>query len=107
MRVKKSKKIFSDSLALEEGTDRLPRNVCEKLPFCVAQNPKRTQISKYRLLNFVAPNHLQKTLLNCGHYIVRHCARLILFSQKAVTILYTGCSTYGVPHFRMLWHESY
>jgi hypothetical protein len=36
MRVKQSEKIFLDSLALEEGTDRLPLNVCEKLPFYLA-----------------------------------------------------------------------
>jgi hypothetical protein len=34
-----------DCLALEDGTDKLSRNVGNKIPFHAAQNPKRAQIS--------------------------------------------------------------
>jgi len=36
-------------LTLEDGTDRLSRNVGTKLPFCVASNSTRTLISSHIL----------------------------------------------------------
>jgi hypothetical protein len=36
---------FSDCLALEDGTDRLTRNVGNELPIYIAGNPRRWQIS--------------------------------------------------------------
>ena len=34
-----------DPLTLDDGTDRLSRNVDKKLSFCAAQNPRRWQVS--------------------------------------------------------------
>ena len=40
-----SSPFFSNCMALEDGTDRLPRNVDKKLPFYVTWNNKRAPIS--------------------------------------------------------------
>jgi hypothetical protein len=42
--------VFLNYLTVEDGTDRLSRNVGKKLPFCFAQNPKRAQIQTAALV---------------------------------------------------------
>jgi len=40
--------VFLDYLTLEDGTDRLSRNVCRELLFYPALNPKRAEISSLK-----------------------------------------------------------